>query len=114
MVWAVMVGALLLGALLRLVALDRVPPGLSHDEAYNGITALQVWLDGRRDIFFDIYNGIEPLIVYWEALHFRLFGVTPWAMRFVNVTAGLLTIALTYAMARCLFRSMAGQRRANQ
>jgi hypothetical protein len=59
-----MVGVLLLGAALRLIALDQVPPGLSHDEAYNGITALEVWLLGRRDIFFEIYNGIEPLIIY--------------------------------------------------
>jgi hypothetical protein len=99
-----MIGALLLGALLRLVALDRVPPGLSHDEAYNGITALEVWLLGRRDIFFDIYNGIEPLIVYWEAVYFQLFGITPLAMRLVNVTAGMLTIPLTYALARRLVK----------
>ena len=103
-VWAVMVGVLLLGALLRLTALDRVPPGLSHDEAYNGITALEVWLLGRRDVFFDIYNGIEPLIVYWEAVYFQLFGITPLAMRLVDVTAGMLTIPLTYALARRLVR----------
>lgn len=97
-----MVGVLLLGVALRLVALGRVPPGLSHDEAYIGITALEVWLLGRRDIFFDIYNGIEPLIVYWQALYLRLFGITPVAMRLVNVTAGLLTIPLTYALTRRL------------
>ncbi|MEJ2560920.1 MAG: hypothetical protein P8186_32815, partial [Anaerolineae bacterium] len=31
-----MLGLLLVGAALRLVVLDRVPPGLSHDEAYIG------------------------------------------------------------------------------
>ena len=97
-----MVGALLVGAALRLTALDRVPPGLSHDEAYNGVTALEVWLLGRREIFFDIYNGIEPLIIYWEALYLRLFGITPVAMRLVNVTAGLLTIPLSYTLTRRL------------
>nr|MBC8255409.1 glycosyltransferase family 39 protein [Ardenticatenia bacterium] len=94
----IMAGVLLLGAALRLFALDQVPPGLSHDEAYIGVTALEVWLLGRRDIFFQIYNGIEPLIVYWQAIYLRLFGITPVAMRLVNVTAGLLTIALTYAI----------------
>jgi hypothetical protein len=93
-----MVGVLLVGAVLRLIALDRVPPGLSHDEAYIGVTALEVWLLGRRDVFFDIYNGIEPLIVYWQAFYLSLFGITPVAMRLVNVTAGLLTISLTYAL----------------
>jgi hypothetical protein len=97
-----MVAVLLAAAALRLVALGQVPPGLSHDEAYNGVTALEVWLLGRRDIFFEIYNGIEPLIIYWEALYLKLFGITPVAMRLVNVTAGLLTIPLTFALARRL------------
>jgi 4-amino-4-deoxy-L-arabinose transferase-like glycosyltransferase len=101
--WALIVGIILAGAALRLAFLDQIPPGLSHDEAYNGVTAIEVLLYGRRDIFFEIYNGIEPLIIYWEALYFHLFGITPYAMRLVNVTAGLLTIALTYALARRLF-----------
>ncbi len=93
-----MVVVLLVGTALRLSALDQVPPGLSHDEAYIGITALEVWLLGRRDVFFDIYNGIEPLIVYWQALYLRLFGINPVAMRLVNVTAGMLTIPMTYVL----------------
>lgn len=100
---ALLAGSVLVGAALRLAFLNQIPPGLSHDEAYNGITALEVLLLGRREIFFDIYNGIEPLIIYWEALYFRLFGISPYAMRLVNVTAGLLTIGLTYAFARRLF-----------
>ncbi len=32
----------LLAAVLRLVAIDRLPPGLYHDEAYNGLDALNV------------------------------------------------------------------------
>ena len=99
----IVVGAVWLGALLRLVSLEQIPPGLSHDEAYNGVTAIEVLLSGRREIFFDIYNGIEPLIIYWEALYFHLFGIAPYVMRLVNVTAGLLTIPLTYALVRRLF-----------
>ena len=79
-----MTAVLLLGTVLRLIAIDRLPPGLSHDEAYIGITALEVWLLGRREVFFDIYNGIEPLIVYWQAIYMSLFGITPVAMRLVS------------------------------
>jgi hypothetical protein len=107
-----MVGVFLFGAALRLFALDLVPPGLSHDEAYIGITALEVWLLQRRDIFFEIYNGIEPLIVYWQALYLRLFGITPVAMRLVNATAGLLIIPLTYALASQLLKVHLGPRTA--
>jgi len=108
----IVVGAVWWGALLRLVSLEQIPPGLSHDEAYNGVTAIEVLLSGRREIFFDIYNGIEPLIIYWEALYFHLFGIAPYVMRLVNVTAGLLTISLTYALTRHLFafqRSLSGE-----
>jgi len=97
-----MAGVLCLGAAPRLVGLASLPPGLSHDEAYNGVTALQVLLEGRREVFFDIYNGIEPLIIYWEAFYFWLFGISPFVMRLVNVTAGLGTIALTFALTRRL------------
>jgi 4-amino-4-deoxy-L-arabinose transferase-like glycosyltransferase len=107
--WVGMVGVILIGAALRLFALDQVPAGLSHDEAYIGVTALEVWLLGRREVFFDIYNGIEPLIVYWQALYLSLFGITPVAMRLVNVTAGLLTIPLTFTFTRRLMAHLRPQ-----
>jgi len=107
-----MIAVLLAGAAFRLVAIDRLPPGLSHDEAYIGVTALEVWLQGRREVFFEIYNGIEPLIVYWQALYLRLFGITPVAMRLVSVTSGLLIIPLTYALTNRLLAFDLGPRMA--
>ncbi|MCK6624226.1 MAG: glycosyltransferase family 39 protein [Anaerolineae bacterium] len=93
---------LLLAFFLRVIAIDRIPPGLSHDEAYNGVTAMQV-LDGQRLIFFEINKGIEPLIIYLEALAFYAFGIGPVPMRLVNVICGLLTVALVYPLAKRLF-----------
>jgi 4-amino-4-deoxy-L-arabinose transferase-like glycosyltransferase len=93
---------LLLAFTLRIAAIDQIPPGLSHDEAYNGITALQV-LEGQRAIFFEINKGIEPLIIYLEALAFYAFGIGPVPLRLVNIFFGLLTIALTYPFTARLF-----------
>ena len=93
---------LLLAFALRLIAIDQIPPGLSHDEAYNGVTALQV-LAGQHRIFFEINKGIEPLIIYLEALAFYLFGVGPVQLRLVNVFCGLLTVVLAYPLTRRLF-----------
>lgn len=93
---------LLLAFTLRIVAIDRVPPGLSHDEAYNGVTAIQV-LNGQPRIFFEINKGIEPLIIYLEALAFYAFGIGPVSLRLVNVFCGLLTVALVYPLAARLF-----------
>ncbi len=96
------VAILLLAFALRVVAIDRIPPGLSHDEAYNGVTAMQV-LDGQRLIFFEINKGIEPLIIYLEALAFSAFGIGPVPMRLINVVCGMLTVVLVYPLAARLF-----------
>ncbi len=94
---------LLLAFALRLVAIAQIPPGLSHDEAYNGVTALQLLNDGQFHIFYEINKGIEPLIIYLEALAFYAFGVGPVQMRLVNIFAGMLTVALVYPLGTRLF-----------
>ncbi|MFN8455586.1 MAG: hypothetical protein U0401_13120 [Anaerolineae bacterium] len=96
------VAILLLAFALRVIALDHIPPGLSHDEANNGITAIQA-LNGQRAIFFEINKGIEPLIIYLEALAFAAFGIGPVPMRLVNVVCGMLTVALVYPVTARLF-----------
>lgn len=97
------IAILLLAFALRVIAIDHIPPGLSHDEAYNGVTAMQV-LDGQRLIFFEINKGIEPLIIYLEALAFYAFGIGPVPMRLVNVMCGMLTVALIYPLTLRLFK----------
>ncbi len=92
----------LLAFAFRIVNIDRIPAGLSHDEAYNGVTAIQV-LNGQRLIFFEINKGIEPLIIYLEALAFYAFGVGPIQLRLVNILCGLLTVALVYPLTGRLF-----------
>ena len=99
---SLIVVTLLLAFALRMVAIDQIPPGLSHDEAYNGVTALQA-LEGQRLIFFEINKGIEPLIIYLEALAFYAFGIGPVPLRLVNVICGMLTVALVYPLTARLF-----------
>ena len=55
-----LIAILLLAFALRIVAIEQVPPGLSHDEAYNGVTAIQV-LEGQRRIFFEINKGSNKI-----------------------------------------------------
>ncbi|HXV43414.1 MAG TPA: glycosyltransferase family 39 protein, partial [Anaerolineae bacterium] len=98
----ILLAILLLAFALRVIAIDHIPPGLSHDEAYNGVTAMQV-LEGQRSIFFEINKGIEPLIIYLEALAFSAFGIGPVPMRLVNIICGMLTVALIYPLAARLF-----------
>lgn len=96
------VAVLLVAFGLRMAAINSIPAGLSHDEAYNGVTAIQT-LDGQYRIFYEINKGIEPLIIYIEALAFWAFGIGPIQLRLVNVMAGMLTIALVYPLTARLF-----------
>jgi len=94
-------------ALLRFLLLDTLPPGLYHDEAYNGLDALGV-LDGHLPLFFQANNGREPLFIYSVALGIALWGRSPGAMRVVSALIGTLTIPALYWAGRELFNSRVG------
>lgn len=125
--YVVLAGILLLAAFLRLWNLDTLPPGLAHDEAYNGLDALSL-LDGENfpifyegwelyalnahegrpvqetqtPIFFEGNFGREPLHIYLMAISLRLFGATPFALRLVPALAGVLAVYMTYLAAAVL------------
>ena len=61
---------------LRFWALGTIPPGLYHDEAFNGLDALGV-LEGERPVFFEANNGREPLFIYLVALICSCPGTEP-------------------------------------
>lgn len=112
---------LLLAAFLRLWQLDSFPPGLYHDEAYNGLDALSLveskmfpqFYEGwelyaqeaygenppeptRWPVFFEGNYGREPLHIYLMAVSIWLFGPTPFAIRLVPALSGVLAVLLTY------------------
>jgi len=89
----------LLAALIRFPWLDRLPPGLYHDEAYNGLDALAVG-EGQHAIFFDANNGREPLHVYLMSLTVRIFGRTPVGVRAAGALLGTLLVPLTFALVK--------------
>ncbi len=100
------VGGLLLvvavAALLRYPGLGLIPPGLSFDEAGNGVAALDV-AHGQYRLWWPIGGGKEPLIAYLLQPLFWLFGPTHLALRFYAATMGLITVAGTYWLAWELF-----------
>jgi 4-amino-4-deoxy-L-arabinose transferase-like glycosyltransferase len=94
-------------AALRFWALGCVPPGLYHDEAFNGLDALGV-LEGERPVFFEANNGREPLFIYLVALSVAVLGRSPGAIRIVAALLGTLTIPATYIMAKAMFNRRIG------
>ncbi len=118
---------LLLAAGLRFWQLGELPPGLYHDEAYNGLDALSLlsgetfpqfyegWELYAQDahaerppvatpypVFFEGNFGREPLHVYLMALSIWLAGATPFAVRAVPAAAGVLAVLTTFLAARAL------------
>jgi hypothetical protein len=85
--------------ILRVYALDRLPPGLFGDEAVEGLDALDV-LAGNLQIWFHAHLGREPLYVYLTALSYAVFGVTPLATRLPALVAGLATIPAAFFLTR--------------
>ncbi len=88
--------------MLRIFALGDIPPGLYHDEAFNGLDALEVF-EGRWPIYFAANNGREPLFIYLIAVTIGLLGRTPGAVRLAAAISGTFTIPTTYLMARAWF-----------
>ena len=100
--WVLLAAMVVVAAFLRFAALDTLPPGLYHDEAYNGLDALGV-LRGQTPLFFEANNGREPLFIYLEALGVALLGRSPGALRIVSAMVGALTIPAFYWLAREMF-----------
>ncbi len=97
-IWLVLITAVFL----RSYNLTTTPPGLTHDEADHGISALQI-IDGERPIYFTIGYGREPLFDYATAGLMTLVSPTYFAGRLTAVYASLLLIAITYAWVRHSF-----------
>jgi 4-amino-4-deoxy-L-arabinose transferase-like glycosyltransferase len=100
--WFTLVLILLLALFLRVYRLDTVPPGLTHDEAGNGQSALGV-LEGERPLYFTIGNGREPLYAYSMTPLVALLGATETAVRLTSVLWGLALILVTWAWVRDAF-----------
>ncbi|MCK4315439.1 MAG: glycosyltransferase family 39 protein, partial [Anaerolineae bacterium] len=89
---------------MRVLALGEIPPGLYHDEAFNGLDALGVHVfTGQWPVYFAANRGREPLFIYLIAATVNLLGRTPGALRLAAALCGTLTIPATYLMARAWF-----------
>jgi 4-amino-4-deoxy-L-arabinose transferase-like glycosyltransferase len=95
---------LLLAGFLRFYQIDRVPPGLHFDEAFNIFDIFNL-LQGQFSIFFPANFGREALYLYTAMVGGALFGDQPLTLRLTSAIIGTATILMFYAFARSLFRS---------
>ncbi len=97
--------ALILGvaALLRLLALDRIPPGLYFDEAADAVDAVNTLRTGHWAAFYDTQAGKEALWIWLQAATFAAAGVGILQLRLTAAAVGLLTVGAVWWAARELF-----------
>lgn len=100
--WAPVLGLMLLAGALRFYELGSWPPGLYHDEAFNGLDALRV-LAGERPLYFAANHGREPLYIYLTALSIDWLGRSVYALRLPAAVIGVLAVPAAYWAARGLF-----------
>ena len=97
LVWATAV--LLLAAVMRLILLQDVPPGLSQDEVLNA-DVVSIIRQGYHAIFFREGYGHEPLYHYWSVPFQVLFGDNILSIRLPAFYLGLLLVAVMMRWAR--------------
>jgi 4-amino-4-deoxy-L-arabinose transferase-like glycosyltransferase len=99
---AIVLLLLVLAAPARLLGLEFVPPGLFHDEAYEGIDARRIVM-GARPVFLAENYGREPLYAYFMALLIAIDGPTVAAVRATSALFGLLLVPAAYFWGRVFF-----------
>lgn len=94
---------LLAAAFLRLYRLEEVPPGWRDDELINSLVISQHVLDGDWAVFYPDASGHESLYHVLNAGMMALFGPGVAGIRWLSVILGVLSVALTFLLARQLF-----------
>jgi 4-amino-4-deoxy-L-arabinose transferase-like glycosyltransferase len=97
--------ALVMGvaALLRLLALDRFPPGLYYDEAADAVDAVNTLKTGQWLAFYDTQAGKEAIWIWLQAATFAVAGVGILQIRLTAAVVGLLTVGAVWWAAREIF-----------
>lgn len=86
--------------------LEKIPPGLHYDEAFNELYALRINRGQIYPIFIPENNGEEPLHIYLTALLFGLIGPTVIGGRMVSAASGVVTVIFTYLLGVELFNHL--------
>ena len=92
-----------IGAILRLVALGDYNPGFFRDEAAIGYNAYSIWQTGKDEYGFflpTVFRSFEvffmPLYIYLLAPIVGIFGLTEFNVRVLSAISGILAIPAAF------------------
>src|SRR5689334_17239058 len=102
----------LIAAILRFYRLTDTPPSLNWDETSHGYNAFSILKTGKDEwgfslpLIFRAFGDYKlPVYIYLTVIPVWLFGLTPFAVRFISVLAGILAIPGIYLLASELFNN---------
>jgi hypothetical protein len=103
---AIVIVSLVIGILVRTIALDAAPPGLHHDEACNGYDAYSIMLTGRdhhghfMPIAIEAFGDYRPPIFDYSLLPLiAAFGLKPGIVRLGAALWGIADLVATVGLA---------------
>lgn len=98
--WLIFAAIVAVGAFIRFVMLDRIPPGLWYDEALYSLDGYKV-SQGQLAMFFAEHgHPREPLFPWMLGAAFALFEPTVLVARCVSALCGSLAVAIFFPVAR--------------
>jgi len=96
--------------LLRVIAINKLPPSLNWDEISHGYNAYSILKTGKDEwgktlpIIFRAYGDQKlPLYIYLTALSEVFLGLNELAVRLPSIVGGVLTVIFTFLLTRKLF-----------
>src|SRR3972149_8182256 len=97
----------IIAAVLRIVAITKVPPSLNWDEISHGYNAYSILLTGRDEwgqlfpsVNFRAYGDYPlPLNLYITMPFISILGLTEFAVRLPHAIFGVLTVLASYFLA---------------
>lgn len=102
----------LLGAIVRIIYINSIPPGLNQDEAsigYDAYAILHYGMD-RNGVHLPVHliawgSGQNALYAYLSMPFILLFGLTPLSVRALSLVMGLLAMIFFYLIMKRLSAS---------
>lgn len=103
-IFAIITLILLVGTAVRTIGVHSIsPPGIEHDEVANWLIDRSILDEGNFAVYYTRAYGHEAVFHYIQALLLALIGDSPFTLRLPAMFAGVLGIAITFAIAKKLF-----------
>ena len=96
---------IIIASFFRLWKITTIPGGLFPDEAANGLDIVEYILKGHHSPFFERGLGREALFFYLQTISVLIFGIGVWQMHLVSAIIGILTVVVTWFLAKNLFNT---------